>query len=314
MHRELDTLIWTIVAVVAMFIMGCVAVGDFRIYWASFADSFLAVVVLLAGTWFYANYRFDPRLASALGSTAQITAFVAVGAPLSYVAASLALPLQDRVFDSADHALGFDWRELLAWMNTHAGLHSVFGLAYSSILPQAVVVVIALAFSGRLIWLRVFTLAFFFAALVTIVIAAFVPAQGVWGYYGLTASDHPQILPVTRELHLAIFHGLRDGTFRQLVADGAQGIITFPSLHAALALILAAGLWPVPVLRWIGVAVNILMLISVPVDGGHYFIDVFAGLVIAAGSLVLAKRLGARASMASAPGVSILGAPGLASK
>ena len=36
-----------------------------------------------------------------------------------------------------------------------------------------------------------------------------------------------------------------------------------------------------PVLRWIGAAINTLMLVSIPVDGGHYFIDVLAGLAIA---------------------------------
>ena len=37
-----------------------------------------------------------------------------------------------------------------------------------------------------------------------------------------------------------VFLGLRDGTVRMLAAAGAEGIITFPSLHAALAVILIA--------------------------------------------------------------------------
>ena len=48
-----------------------------------------------------------------------------------------------------------------------------------------------------------------------------------------------------------VFYGLRDGTFRFLVAVGAEGIITFPSLHAALAVIVIAAIWPVAVLRWV---------------------------------------------------------------
>jgi membrane-associated phospholipid phosphatase len=75
------------------------------------------------------------------------------------------------------------------------------------------------------------------------------------------------------------------------MAMGAQGIITFPSLHAALALIVTVALWPIPVLRWLGVATNTLMLVSIPVDGGHYFIDVLAGLAIAWASLLAAKRI-----------------------
>jgi membrane-associated phospholipid phosphatase len=103
----------------------------------------------------------------------------------------------------------------------------------------------------------------------------------VWGYLHLTQADYPAIIPVAQETHLPIFHGLRDGTFRALTAMTAEGIITFPSFHAALAVIFAVALWPVPILlRWIGLALNILMIASTPIDGGHYFIDVIAGIAI----------------------------------
>jgi len=58
--------------------------------------------------------RPDPRLASGLEATAQVVAFAAVGAPLSYLAAAANLPLQDHVFAAADRALDLDWRALLA--------------------------------------------------------------------------------------------------------------------------------------------------------------------------------------------------------
>jgi membrane-associated phospholipid phosphatase len=161
-------------------------------------------------------------------------------------------------------------------------------------MPQAVVVVLSLALIGRLKELRIFMLSFAIAALITIAISALVPAEGVWGYYRLHAAAYPDIVPATRELHLPVFHGLRDGTFRTLMATGAEGIITFPSLHAALALLLAVALWPVPVLRWIGVAINLVMLISIPVDGGHYFIDMLAGLAVAVVSLATVRTIAAQ--------------------
>ncbi|MCC6946514.1 MAG: phosphatase PAP2 family protein [Bradyrhizobiaceae bacterium] len=247
--------------------------------------------MLLAGVLFYEVKRPDPRIASALGGAGQIIAFSAVGAPLSYLAASAGLPLQDTVFDSADSALGLDWRALLVWMNGFADLHPVFSLAYRTFPIQAAILVAWLAFSGRLVRLRVFMLSFFFVALATIAVSAIVPAEGVWGYYSLHASDHPAIRPVTRDLHLAIFHGLRDGSYRQLTGFGSEGIITFPSMHAAVALILALAAWPIPVLRWVFAAINVLMVIATPVDGGHYFIDIAVGLVIAALGWIAAAAL-----------------------
>jgi membrane-associated phospholipid phosphatase len=295
---RLDRLVWALTAAVAAVVALAAVPGHFVIAWNTFLVPGCAFIALLAGAWFYRHHRFDPKLASALGGTAQIAAFAAVGAPLSYIAASAGLPLQDQLFDAADRALGFDWPALLAWMNTHTTLHSVFCAAYLSFTAQATTTVLALSFTSRLIELRVFMLAFIFAALFTIAVSALLPAQGVWGHYGLSAADYPAIIPATREIHLPIFLGLRDGSFRSLVAQGSEGIITFPSLHAALGAIFIFALWPVPVLRWVGLAVNLLMIVATPVDGGHYFIDVLAGLAVAIVALIAARALAARAERA----------------
>ena len=91
-----------------------------------------------------------------------------------------------------------------------------------------------------------------------------------------------------------VFHGLRDGTYRQVMAIGSEGIITFPSLHAALAVILIAAFWPLPIARWLGAGVNSLMLAATPIDGSHYLIDVLAGTALAILCLAAARLLVAR--------------------
>lgn len=174
------------------------------------------------------------------------------------------------------------------WPDLSALLH----VAYLSLTVQTAVIVLLLAFTGRLSWLRVYMLAFVLAALTTIAISAVLPAEGVWLHYGLTAAAGP--LPDSRS-SWPVFLGLRDGSFRTVVAAGAQGIITFPSLHAALGVILVAACWPVPVARWIGVALDTLMLIATPIEGSHYFVDVFAGIAIACGSLLVAHAIVKRA-------------------
>jgi hypothetical protein len=300
--RRLDGIIWAIIVALAVIMLFAPLASNFQLVGRSFAMAGGATALCLAGYWLYQTRRPDPRLASALGGTAQIVAFAAVGAPFSYIAASLDLPLRDAWFDSADRAHGLDWTALLNWMDAHASLHPLFSIIYLSLLPQTVIVVLALALAGRLAWMRVFVLAFMIAAIVTIVIAALVPAQGVWGFYKLSPAAYPDIVPATQEYHLPIFLGLRDGSFRELMAMGSQGIVTFPSLHAALALILTVGLWPIPVLRWIGAAINTLMLVSIPVDGGHYFIDVPAGLAIAVLALMAARRIAAYAHQPRAQG------------
>jgi membrane-associated phospholipid phosphatase len=288
--RRLDHLIWAAILAVTVVVLAAPAASNFYIAWAAFAVPVPVSLALVAGGWFYRNWRGDLRLASGLDSTAQVVAFAAVGAPLSYLAASANLPLQDHLFDSIDRALGLDWKALLAVMNEAPALRAVLRVIYLSLTLQMTTAVLCLAFSGRLVWLRVYTLAFIFTALVTIAISAVLPAAGVWPYYGLTPADSPHIIPAVSS-SWPVFYGLRDGSFRALVAVGSEGIITFPSLHAALAVILIAALWPIPRLRWVILGVNVVMLAATPIDGSHYFIDVIAGVVVAAAALAAANAL-----------------------
>jgi PAP2 superfamily len=292
--RRLDRLIWMLLAAIAAIVLAAPALSDFRIVWYAFITPAAACGMLIAGSWFYRHWRIDQRLASGLTSTAQVVALGAVGAPLSYIAASASLPLQDHALDLIDRALGFDWKAMLAWMNASPALYAVLSPIYLSLTLQMTTVVLCLAFSGRLLWLRVYTLAFVFAVLICIAVSVVLPAEGAWPYYRLTAADSSHIMPAVHT-SWPVFYGLRDGTFRALVAVGSEGIITFPSLHAALAVIVVAALWPVPVLRWAFLALNVAMLIATPIDGSHYFIDVIAGVVLAALCLFAARAIAARA-------------------
>ncbi|MGA2568139.1 MAG: phosphatase PAP2 family protein, partial [Pseudolabrys sp.] len=230
----------------------------------------------------------DPNLASALESSAQVIAFAAVAAPLSYIAASIALPLQDAAFDGVDRALGFDWRGFMVAMQRWPGFFEFMRMTYLSVSVQMTAVVLVLGFSRRLPWLRVYLLAFILAALVTIAASALLPAEGAWLHYGLKGDA--AAMPVSHT-SWPIFLGLRDGSYRLVMAVGAEGIITFPSLHAALAVILIAAFWPVPAARWLGASINSLMLVATPINGSHYFIDVLAGIAIAVLCLAAARTL-----------------------
>ena len=120
---------------------------------------------------------------------------------------------------------------------------------YFSLSLQMIVAALSLAFSGRLLRLRIYMLSFIFAALITIAISALLPAAGTWPYYALSSTDSPHVMPAV-STSWPVFYGLRDGSYLMLVAIGSEGIISFPSLHAALAMILILALWPIPFVRW----------------------------------------------------------------
>jgi hypothetical protein len=292
--KHADRAIWIAIAAVAGAVVISSAFGPFQIEWASFRKAALVEALLISTSWFYLTIRKDTPLAEALMSAAQIIAFASVAAPLSYIGASAAFPLWDSSLAALDHRMGLEWTAWLAAMNAAPLLHAILAAAYASFAVQTTAVVIILAIAGHALRLRIFVLSFMLLTLVTIAISAVMPAQGVWGYLHLSALDSPVIVPITRDLPLPAFFGLRDGTLRQLVAEGAEGIISFPSLHAALGLLFALALWPVRYVGWIAVLLNLAMIAATPVDGSHYFSDVVAGLTLAALSWIAVRHIFAR--------------------
>ena len=306
--RRLDRLIWLSTAAVATFVLLAALASNFFIVWRSFTVPALATAGLVGAAWFYRHIRPDLVLASALENTAQLIAFAAVAAPLSYIVAAANLPLQDHLFATLDRALRLDWLALLQWMDAFPASHTLLRLTYFSLTVQTAIAILSLAVTGKILQLRIYLLSFVSATLITIAISALLPGAGAWPYYGLSADPH-RINPVVTT-SLPAFLCLRDGSCRELMALGAQGIIAFPSLHAALAMILVLTLWPIPILRWIALSLNSAMIASTPIDGSHHFIDVLAGLAVGALCFRAAYRMAARidhpkqiADAAIAPGL-----------
>ena len=79
---------------------------------------------------------------------------------------------------------------------------------------------------------------------------------------------------------------------RHLDLLGLGGIVTFPSFHAASAVLYAWALWPVRWMRPIVVLAFGAMLAATPINGGHYLIDIIAGTAIAVLAIVAARRAG----------------------
>jgi membrane-associated phospholipid phosphatase len=232
----------------------------------------------------------DPKLVFWFGTTAQVILTTAVVGPLSYVANAFNWPLQDQALLSIDRAMGMDPEVILAFVNDHRWLAECFVTSYGLIKWPLLGIPIVLAMTLRLVRLQQFVLALNIALAVTIVISIFVPAVGT--YYGMNLS--PQRFPfVDASIYAAQLRDigfLRDGSLRHLELFKLAGIVSFPSFHAASAVLYMWALWPIRGIGWPASAVYALMIAATPVIGAHYVIDVIAGIVVAAGSILLAKH------------------------
>jgi PAP2 superfamily len=293
--QRANAAVWITIGVIAIAVAGFALLGPFELDMRSFLAPAAATALLGAGGWIYRTIRHEERLGAILTSTAHIIAFAAVGAPLSYMAATAGFPLQDAALEALDRHLGIDWTELMTFISLHPGLQLVLALAYSSFALQTLTTVLALGLAGQLARLSTFIIAFVATTLVIIAVSAICPAAGPWLFLDIQPAGANGFLPLSSS-SWPVFLGLRDGTLHTVYGLRSEGIITFPSLHAALGVLFPAALWRVTGVRWIALGLNILLVIATPAYGSHYVVDVIAGILIAAACWIAVARVLERAS------------------
>lgn len=290
---------WSIVAAAGGLLLAAVSVGGFRI-----ADHVLAGALVQLAALGACGAALRTRGWERLGSGAEVASQLLLAgllAPLlSVVAASTNLPYRDEDLLALDMALfGFDWAHVIAVARGWPLLLEVLSHVYTSLLLQLTILVAALLTIGRVARAQAFCLAWVLTLAATVAVFPLMPALGGYLHFGV-ARANTHVLVTAAWHHVEILAPARAGTLSALTGDTLGGIVTFPSFHAAAAALLAWGFWGVPVLRWPALAVNLAMVAATPVIGGHYLVDVLAGLVIAGLALCVAARLVRAATPSSA--------------
>ena len=252
----------------------------------------LACLALGGVAYFYRAVRPQEEFSEMCISLSQVLLFSAVGICLSYHAARACNPLWDATFERWDRALGFDWMAAMRLVDRSPAAVTALFLAYSSLIPQIIAVVCALGFMRKLASLRTVMLAAMLCGSVSIFISIFMPAVAYGVFKGVTADTFEHVSPWAGFIKMDHFNSLRDGTIPEFDLVNMQGLITFPSYHAGLSAITLWGFWATRKL-WLqvpGMTLAFLTIVSTPIDGGHYVVDVLAGIAIAIACLFAANR------------------------
>ena len=286
---------WLVIVAIALLDAAWAAAGGFRVAPGGLLPVAAAVAALLAITVFYERSGRSERLAGFAHHAAQFLAFFAAAGTFSYLVVSTNAPLMDAALAEADRAIGFDWPAWFAWMRAHPALRIALALAYASLIPQVVLCLMWLTLSGRLdrsselLWTMIVSLT------VTIPISGLWPAASAWAYY--------QVGDLVNMMHMPHFTALRDGSLRVIDLTKMEGLITFPSFHTTLAMLLTyAARHRFAALAGFGL-VNGALIVSVPAEGGHYVVDAFAGAAIAMVAIWAARRL--EAALAERPAMAV---------
>jgi membrane-associated phospholipid phosphatase len=223
----------------------------------------LAAIILRA-------FDVRSRFAAVAETVALWLAFAHTDNLLSYLAATPALKLQDALLVRLDHILGFGWRDFAATVTANATAREMLSFCYDSMLPEIFLLGGFLAWTRRgerveaLFWIA------FIASLLTCIVSALLPALGAFQQFGL-----PE-----RGLHLDNLRRLRAGVDLRFAISDMQGVVSMPSYHTVLALLMAYVVRSIPIVFWPVALWSALMLVSIMPFGGHYFVDMAAGAIV----------------------------------
>lgn len=201
-----------------------------------------------------------------------------------YLIHDLSFPWVDAQLAYFDSLVGFNWLAQLAWINEHQTVARILRASYEMIMSFMLLTGISLLLLNKLEKLRELIMTYAISLSITIFIGAFLPARGAFFYHQPTADLLGNIPSKSGRDFLDHMISLHDGTLKVVSFDQMVGLITFPSFHMVMALLMMWATWRTIVFP-IFVLFNILMAIATPVFGGHYFVDLIGGLVITALSI-----------------------------
>lgn len=129
---------------------------------------------------FYRRVRVQENFAIICTGLMQVLLFSAVGSILSYLLAREGGALWDNRLEVWDSALGFDWLAYVRLIDAQGWLVAPVRWAYASLVPQIIVLVLALGFSLQIAELRRLVLAAMLGGTITILLSALFPAAGYY--------------------------------------------------------------------------------------------------------------------------------------
>lgn len=286
---RLQLINWSLVVGCALALCMGLAVTTFTLDGLMTRQVVTAPALAVAGSWLMRR-SWGERPAFTMLAFAQMGCFVIFAAPLSYIGLGAAMPLQDARFAELDRLLGLDWPAYFHFAVARPKLLLYAKFFYAMIVVPGLCVPVVLGLAGQYIRLQQFVMAATLALFAVIAVSSLLPAIGTYFEFGL---------PSDTEVFQANGYGgqahdipmLRDGTLRALKLAELGGILTFPSFHAAMAILSIWSLWTIWWLRPALLMLNAGMLVATPLVGGHYFVDVIAGVAVAALTIRASKYL-----------------------
>lgn len=295
MHRFLKHTLFAVAAVYIAVDVAWLGLVHFDIELVNYLVIAPAAVFFMAGSAFYNRKRHDEALSMLFAVAAFTVSFPPACNLLSYLLLTVAGPRIDILLAHLDRDIGFDWVSLMAVAADHRVATILLKYAYLSVIPQTFVLVFLLGWKKQFAEIYGFCLALAFGAAITLAFWAAFPSFGAFSIFPLPDKVASGLgLALNTDYGAELTQMLQNGPGHISPAD-LRGIIGFPSYHTLQAVLLAWYARRLAFVRWPFLALNVAVLIAVPIHGGHHLVDLFGGLAVSAVAIAIAAAIVAHA-------------------
>ncbi|MDR9772137.1 phosphatase PAP2 family protein [Rhizobium hidalgonense] len=250
-----------------------------------FAQLSTVALIFLLGFGLLCHWRGIPSLLCIVECTGFGLLLTSPLVVSTYIAFALKLPLQDQQLLQLDRFLGIDWMSLIAFFDAHPLLAKSLMLAYQAFHYQLLFLPIVLSLCGHRSRAYQVVGTYGLICVIASIITIWYPALGTYTDFSLRPGDLKNINGILGVEYVPQILAVRDDPNFVLQLEHASGIISFPSVHAAVAVLCSWGAWAIRWIRFPMMLLNTLMLLAAITEGGHYVVDLVAGIGVAGFSI-----------------------------
>jgi membrane-associated phospholipid phosphatase len=244
----------------------------------------LAFLAVFAG---WCGYRGIPTLRTAVEAVSAGLLLSLPAMVFVYLTMRLDMPLADNLLAASDRFLGIDWPSMIAFIDRYSLLCRILLWAYGSFGYQLLAIPFLLALFGRMARSYRMVCAYGTIVFIACIISIRFPAFGTVATYPLDTSQLQNLNPYFWSDFVTQLHAIRENPDFIFRLTETKGIMTFPSVHAAVSVLCAWAIWDLKLLRYPVLLLDLLMAVSAFTIANHYVIDVIAGAAVAAASIWL---------------------------
>lgn len=260
---------------------------------------FAGLAFHLAGL-FYAHVRRDACLARMLFATACLPVMIFTAVMLTYLVATIGMPMADARLAAIDAAIGFDFARFVTWAADQRLIRDWALIVYGpATIGALLLVMVYLVATNRADEFERYLAFLSISVVTTIVLAALLPAGSAFAFHHVPIEIERALGTVVGADYNAYYASIRAGDVSGL-AQGPRGMVSFPSFHTVMGMMCVFYLRSnlrlmIPVAAVIGV-----MILTTPLIGGHFLADVMAGFAVSLLTYWLVDRLAIEAEPKSA--------------